>query len=181
MKANDEKFRKVMDALKKSGPVSYSHKDIDIEVINKISSLAEPDGEANPVLDFLFGWTEIVWIRRSLITASFMLMAFFVYQQSVIVKKLKWLSSQTIVSSEKTGVPVLSDFHYRLRFLRTSGIPFAEKGSMLSDQQIDQLVDAIKKLQDDYDNLFTVLENSPELKEIVERKLNDKNSIKVKL
>ena len=94
MKKADEKYWKAIGVLKRSKPVMTGASDIREEVVDKISLLAGKEKVDFSVFDFLFGWTEIVWIRRSLITISFVMVAIFIYQQSTIVKQLNWLSTQ---------------------------------------------------------------------------------------
>jgi hypothetical protein len=181
MKAEKEKYRKVMEVLKKSEPVTGSQEEIEREVINRITYLPKEDKESFSIFSFLFGWTEIAWVRRSLVTASFFLVLIFVYQQSVIVKQLNWLSTQIVVNSEKPVRASFSDFSGRLRFLRISGSRVPQNGSRISEKQLDMLMEALDKLQADYDNLAKIMEENPELKEVIEKKLSEKNYNKVKL
>ncbi len=181
MKAIDEKYRKTIEILKKSVPVSDSQEDIEREVINRISSLPEQNEDTFSVFNFLFGWTEIVWIRRSLIAASFLLVTIFIYQQSVIVKQLNWLSTQIVVNSEKTFNTSFSDFSGRMRFLKFSGSRINSNTSTISEEQLDMLIESLDKLQTDYNNLARIISENPELKEMIEKKLIEKNNTKVKL
>lgn len=181
MKANEGQYRKVMEILKKSEPVTGSQEEIEREVINRISYLPKEDKESFSVFSFLFGWTEIAWVRRSLVIASLFLVMIFVYQQSVIVKQLNWISTQIVVNSEKPVRTTISDFSGKLRFLRISGSRVPQNGSQVSEKQLDMIMEALDKLQTDYDNLSKIIEENPELKEMIEKKLNEKNYVKVKL
>jgi len=181
MKAIDEKYKKTIEILKKSVPVSDSQDDIEREVINVISSLPVQNKDNFSVFNFLFGWTEIVWIRRSLIMASFLLVAIFIYQQSVIVKQLNWLSTQIVINGEKHFNTSVIDFSGRLRFLKFSGSRVHSNSSPITDDQLDMLIESIDKLQKDYNNLTRIIEENPELKEMIEKKLVEKNYNKVKL
>ena len=181
MKVTEGKYRKVMEVLKKSEPVTGSQEEIEREVINRIISLPKEEKESFSIYNFLFGWTEIGWVRRSLVTASLVLVVIFVYQQSVIVKQLNWLSTQIVVNSEKPVRTTISDFSGKMRFLRISGSRVPQKGSQISEKQIDMIMEALDKLQADYDNLSKIIEDNPELKEMIEKKLSEKNYKKVKL
>ena len=70
MKKNDSKYIKTIDLLRKSKPLLDSSGDIEREVIRRISSSAEQVTDSFSLLDLLFGWTNIVWIRRGLIATS---------------------------------------------------------------------------------------------------------------
>jgi len=181
MKADERKYREVMQVLKKSEPVTGSQEEIEREVINRIIYMPKEEKESFSIYSFLFGWTEVGWVRRSLVTASLFLVVIFVYQQSVIVKQLNWLSTQMVVNIEKPFRTGISDFSGKLRFLRISGSRVPQNGSPISEKQLDLLMEALDKLQADYDNLSKIIEENPELKEIIEKKLNEKNNIKVKL
>ncbi|MBI5009920.1 MAG: hypothetical protein HZB98_09810 [Bacteroidia bacterium] len=181
MKANEGKYRKVMEVLKKSEPVTGSQEEIEREVINRINHMPKRDKETFSIFSFLFGWTEIGWVRRSLVTASLFLVVIFVYQQSVIVKQLNWLSSQIVVNSERPVRTNISDFSGKLRFLRISGSRVPRADSQVSEKQLDMIMEALNKLQSDYNNLTKIIEENPELKEIKKKKLNEKDYIKVKL
>jgi len=181
MKVTEGKYRKVMEVLKKSEPVTGSQEEIEREVINRISNLPKENKESFSIYSFLFGWTEVGWVRRSLVTASLFLVVIFVYQQSVIVKQLNWISTQIVVNSEKPVRTTISDFSGKMRFLRISGSRVPQNGSQISEKQIDMIMEALDKLQADYDNLSKIIEENPELKEMIEKKLNEKDYIKVKL
>jgi hypothetical protein len=181
MKQGSDKYLKTMDLLKKSKPVTDSDEEIEREVIRKISSSSVQETSSYSFFDLLFGWTNIVWIRRSLIAVSVMLVILFVYQQSMIVRQLNWLSTQIVVNNEKSESTTISDFSGRLRFFKISGSRIPQQGSPVSEKQLDMLIEALDKLQADYENLSKIIEENPELKEMIEKKLNQKNYIKVKL
>lgn len=181
MEASQEKYKKTIEILKKSVPVVNSQEDIEREVINRISSLPEQNKVTYSVFDFLFGWTEIVWIRRSLVMASFLLVAIFIYQQAVIVNQLNWLSTQIVVNNDKTLNTSFSDFSGRVRFMKFSGSRINSNTGTISDEQIDMLIESLDKLQTDYNNLTRIISENPELKEMIEKKLIEKNNTKVKL
>jgi hypothetical protein len=97
------------------------------------------------------------------------------------VKQLNWLSTQIVVNNEKPVRTTIPDFSGKLRFLKISGSRIPQKGNPVSEKQLDMLMEALDKLQADYDNLTKIIEENPEMKEMIEKKLNEKNYIKVKL
>lgn len=85
------------------------------ELIEKISNLRTDQGSLDnlrerivaaannqravrglPLYDLLFGWTNIVWLRRGLITASLLLFAIFVIQQYVIINRIDFLETRMV-------------------------------------------------------------------------------------
>ena len=181
MKRIDEKYWRTVNLLKKSKPVPDGLNDFGLEVIRKISLLSEKKEHAFSIFDFLFGWTEIVWIRRSLITVSFVLVAVFIYQQSMIVKQLNWLSTQVGENQEQLVTRSYSEYSGRLKFLNISGRGVQQKNSTVSEEQLDMILKSLDRLQTDYEELMKILDENPELKDIVDKKLNNMDSKKIKL
>jgi hypothetical protein len=179
MEASKEKYKQTIEILKKSVPVADSQKDIEREVINRISSLPIQNMETSSIFNFLFGWTEIVWIRRSLIMASFVLVLVFIYQQSVIVKQLNLLSNRIVVNNERPVNMITSDFSGKLRFLMFSRSRVHSNNRTITDEQLEMLIESVDKLKKDYDNLNKIIMENPELKDLIEKKLNEKNLTKV--
>ncbi len=181
MKSVNDKYKKTIEILKKSKPVTGSTDIIAREVLRRISSSSGRKPETFPVFDFLFSWTEIVWIRRSLIAASILLVAMFIHQQSVIVKQLNWLSNQIIFSQEKTDYKTRTEFVRRLKLLRFSENTIPQERNNISGEQLENLIESLDKLQSDYDDLMKIIQDDPELKELIEKKLNEMNNKKIKL
>ena len=181
MKQGSEKYLKTVDLLRKSKPVPDSAEDIEREVIRKISSSAGPATVSFSIFDLLFGWTNIVWIRRSLITVSVMLVTLFVYQQSMIVRQLNWLTSQVITDQTKSVIYSRSGMAERFKLLKISGNRINYQNRTFSETELNILIRSFDELQNDYDNLRRIIEDDPELKEILEKKLAEQNNKKVKL
>ena len=53
--------------------------------------------------------------------------------------------------------------------------------SSISEDQIEILIESVDKLQTDFDNLMKIIQDDPDLKELIEKKLNEKEQRKVKL
>ncbi len=181
MKKMDEKYWKAIGVLKRSRPVMSDASDMREEVVAKISLLPGKKKVDFSVIDFLFGWTEIVWIRRSLITISFVMVAIFIYQQSTIVKQLNWLSTQIGENQEQEVSRSFTEYSGRIKFLKISGRGVEQKNSNVSEEQLDLILKSLDKLQTDYENLMKILNENPELKELVEKKLDGTDNKKVKL
>jgi DNA gyrase/topoisomerase IV subunit A len=181
MKQGNEKYIKTVDLLRKAKPVLDSAEDIEREVISKISSSAGLETRSFSLLDLLFGWTNIVWIRRSLIAVSVMLITLFVYQQSMIVRQLNWLTSQVISDQVKSVNHSQSGMVNRFKLLKISGNRIYYQNRTLSETEINILIQSFDELQNDYNNLRRIIEDDPELKKILEKKLVEQNYKKVKL
>jgi len=181
MKQGSEKYLKTVDLLRKSKPVPASAEEIEREIIRKISSPAVQEPLSFSFFDLLFGWTNIVWIRRSLIAVSVMLVTLFVYQQSMIVRQLNWLTSQVISDQVKSVNYSRSGMSDRFKLLKFSGSRINYQNRALSETEINELIQSFDDLQNDYDNLRRIIEDDPELRELLEKKLDERNNKKVKL
>ena len=181
MKPESEKYNMVMDLLRKSKPVLNSTDDIAKEVIIKIRKIDHNRLSFSDAVDFLFGWVYIGWVRRSLITASILLVLVFVYQQSVILKRIDALGRQTVVN-ERANIPESADEIEKLLMVyRYSGRRFPSKTITISERQINELIKSINELQVKYKDLENLLKGDPELKELIEKKLIENNSTKTSL
>jgi len=181
MKQPGEKYLKTVDLLRKSKPVLDSTEEIEREVIRKISFSVMRKTSTFSFFDLLFGWTNIVWIRRSLIAVSVILVTLFVYQQSMIVRQLNWLTIQVVSDQAKSMAYSRSGMADRFKLLKLSGNRNNFKNTTLSETEIDLLIQSFDELQNDYDNLRRIIEADPELKDLLEKKLSEQNNKKVKL
>ena len=181
MKQGSEKYLKTVDLLRKSKPVPDSIEEIEREIIRQISSSAMKETRSFSFVDLLFGWTNIVWIRRSLIAVSVMLVTLFVYQQSMIVRQLNWLTSQVISDQSIQVTYSRSGMVDRFKLLKISGSRINFQNRTFSEAEINEIIQSYDELQNDYDNLRRVIEDDPELKKLLEKKLAEMNIKKVKL
>jgi len=181
MAKESEKYDKVINLLRKSKPVLDSTEDIEREVINRLSR-AKPSGlSLADVIDFLFGWVNIKWIRWSLITASIVLVLFFVYQQSVILKQIEILSNHTTIIEEEPLSRSSYEIGKMVMMYKLSGRKIPAQCITISEKQMEQLLESVNELQVKYRDLLNLIKEDPELKKYIEEKLNENNRIKIKL
>jgi signal recognition particle subunit SEC65 len=181
MKPENEKYNKVLDLLRKSKPDLDSTDDIEREVIKRIERVNHSRLSLSDVIDFLFGWVYIQWVRRSLIAASIALVFVFVYQQSVILKRIDYLSRQTIVNERENGSAPADEVEKMLMVYRNSGRRFPTKNITISERQMKELIESVNELQLKYKDLENLIEEDPELKEMIEKKLIENNHSKINL
>ena len=58
---------------------------------------------------------------------------------------------------------------------------FPSKSITISEKQLEQLLDSVNELQIHYKDLLNLIEEDPELKKMIEKKLNENNLTKIKL
>ena len=181
MEPESEKYKKVLNILRKSKPVLDSTRDIENEVIKKISKTQQPAVVLSDVIDFLFGWIYVGWVRRILITASVFLVLIFVFQQTIILKQINLLSKQTIVLDVDNLSASSNRLEKQLMSYRITTRRFPSKSITISEKQLEQLLDSVNELQIHYKDLLNLIEEDPELKKMIENKLNENNLTKIKL
>jgi hypothetical protein len=175
MKTDNEKYNKVIDLLRNSKPSPGDTAGIEREVIRRVSSSRSQGSILSEALDFLFGWVYIGWIRRSLIAASFALVFIFIYQQAAILKKIDFLSRQTIIVNHNQAQP--GDFEKLLTEYRNSGRRFSSKSFTFSEKQLKELFDSVNEMQIRFKDIEDLINEDPELKKLIEKKLDSRKRI----
>lgn len=181
MKPDSEKYDRVLKILRDSRPHLDSGEDIAGNVIKEISKEKEPVYDLSDVIDFLFGWAYIGWVRRSLVIASVLLVLFFVYQQGVILKRIDFLSRQIIVTDRETNAPADKQVEKLLMLYKRSDAGFPTRNVIMSEKQMKELIESVNELQVKYKDLEKLLEEDPKLKQLIEKKLIENNRKKVNL
>ena len=181
MKQENQQYNKVLELLRKSKPVLGSADVIEEKVLSRISKRNKLRFEIFCLIDFLFSWVYIGWIRRSLETAAVALVLVFIYQQTVILNEINYLSHQVTnteipkkyISTENISRKLML---YRLPLLRS------QYGHMeFSEKQINELIQSMDEMKNEYQDLLKLIDDDPELKKLVEEKMTEINKRKIKL
>lgn len=181
MKPENEKYNKVLNLLRVSEPTLDSTKEIEREVIKRITKINHFGLIFSEVIDFLFGWVYIGWVRRSLITASIVLILVFIYQQGIILKRIDVLSRQTVVIDKENTSSPTDEIEKLLMVYKNSGRRFPSKTITISESQMKELLESVNELQIKYKDLENLIEEDPELKKLIEKKLIEYNHTKINL
>ena len=181
MKTESEKYNKVLNILRKSKPILESTEDIEREVIKRIARVPQSGLNLSEVIDYLFGWVYIGWVRRSLISASIVLVLVFVYQQGIILKRIDFLSRQTVVINRENVSTPADEIEKMLLVYKNSGWRFPSKTITISEKQMKEILESVNELQTKYKDLENLIEEDPELKKLIEKKLIENNSTKINL
>jgi hypothetical protein len=176
-----EKYRKILDILRSSKPVLNSTDEIENEVIKRISMLKKQEPVFLNLIDFLFGWVYIGWVRNSLITASVFLVIFFIWQQSIILNRIDLLSRQTVFENAEFVTTTASEVERGIMMYKITGRRLPSHNLTISEKQMNQLLDSVYELQVKYKDLIKLIEDDPELKSSIEKKLKEHNQQKTKI
>jgi hypothetical protein len=175
------KYEKVMEILKSSKPALGSASEIEEKVLSRISEKHKSQSELSDILDFLFGWTYIAWVRRSLITASVCIVIVFVLQQSIMMRQINNLSRQ-IESYERDASGFQGEYQERrMMLLRFSEKRFSLFRKANSEKQVEEIFRTIDQLKTEYKELDKLMKENPELKKLIEKKLSEINGNKIKM
>ncbi len=181
MDKGNEKYDKVLGILRNAEPVLTSADEIAERVLKTISRETKHRADLSEVLDFIFSWTYIPWVRRSLVTASVFLVIMFVFQQSLIMKQIIMLSRQ--IGSYEQDASIKSGEYpdLRMMFLRSSERRFPLLKKRNKDKELKELFRTIEQLKKEYKGLDTMIRNDPELKRLIEKKLSEIDGNKMKI
>jgi hypothetical protein len=182
MEKGNEKYNKVLELLRKSEPVLNSADEIVEKVLKTISKRElKHHADLSEVLDFMFSWTYNVWVRRSLITAAAVMVIVFIFQQGVILNQINHLSRQINTNGWDAS-------SVNTRYLNNSTLMFRFKGKLfpagkatVSDKKVEELLRSIDDLKKEYKDLHELIENDPELKRLIEKRLSEIDGSKTKL
>lgn len=181
MEPEDDKYEKVLEILKASGPVLNSPDEIGDNVVRRISSLDKNRRSLSDLVDFLFGWTYIGWVRRSLVTASVVMVAVFIFQQGIILKEISQIGRQ--IETRSTDAPAFStrDLDRSMVLFRFSDRRFRIDKTTFPDKKVEELLKSIDDLKMKYRDLQELIEKDPELKKMIEKKLSEIDGTRIKL
>lgn len=176
-----DKYGRVIMFLKKTKPEMGDADIFSEKVLQKIQEKGDKPEVGYLIYEFLFGWVYIGWVRKSLIMASIVLIVFFGYQQTVIMKRINNLSEQTYSNGKTTMTNYTDQFTLKLRMYKMFGNKIGGDGITDSEKDIDNLIESLNELKVKYKDLFDKIENDPELKKYIEEKLREMETKKPKM
>jgi hypothetical protein len=180
MLSQSEKYNRLLNLLRKSKPRIGSTEEIEAEVLKSISKKHKSDYVLSDVIGFLFSWIYIRWVRRALIAASVSIIVIFVWQQYTILKQINYLSRQTIII-ERVSTPDQAELLEKRILSKLSGQGINSRTLKMSDKQINQFIDSAIEMQGKYKDLMNLINQDPELKKYIEKKLMENERAKTKL
>lgn len=172
-----DKFEKIIEALRKSTPELTRYDQIEEAVIKRITR--QSDNNLTGIIDLLFGWIYIGWVRKSLITASFALLGLFVWQQHIIMNKINDLSVRLNENDRMMIYDRSASLEKRQMLLKISRE--RSGGYYMSEEDLNILIDSINHLNIRYRNLIDMIDDDTLLKRKVEESIGKKFGSRIKL
>ena len=140
-------------------------------IISRIETSSEPV-DTVLILDFLFGWADIVWLRRSMVIVSLALVMIFVVQQFTVLNRLGSLEQRMM------GVSTESVIEFQKENMHLNSVLYIENSNINPNDSVKvsnrDLVSLLKSYRDLQKKLREIEENSGTV-------LTDKNGGKFKL
>jgi hypothetical protein len=174
----NDKYSRIVDLLRRSEPLPGSAFEIERVVMERITSGKEGRRDSLSFIDILFGWVNIAWVRRSLVTISILLLVFFAWQQNTILKQVSFMANQI----EKAGRFSNYDPDAALEKKKTLyRISEEFPGNVtLPAGDLNMLIDSLNELNIRYRDLLDYLEKDSSLRRSLEE-FNRKSKSKIKL
>jgi hypothetical protein len=177
MITDNNKYNKLMNLLKNSTPVFNDSEAISERAIKQIQAEKADLKLSELIIEFFFGWIYIGWIRRSLIAAAVVIIVFFGYEQTTILKRINELSGQKIRNEVFTKTNLNNESYNTKLFYSLTGKKLPDTSISVSEKEIKQIIRSLNKLQLKYHDLFYLIQNDPKLKNYIETKMNENLNI----
>ena len=171
MKTEDTKYDKVLNLLRNAKPVLTGAGSETEKVMRQLHEEKSQITLAGLLLDYLFGWVYIGWVRKTMVTAVLALAILFIYQQSLIIKQVKDLSGQRIQDGSVVVTNLKEELTDQLRIFKLTGKKIPDEKINVSEKEIDDMIRSINKLQVKYKDVINLIEKDSELRKYVESKM----------
>jgi hypothetical protein len=178
MTPGNDRYNKIIEILRKSRPDLSGQEEIENEVMKRIQLKNHKSARFSDLVESLFGWVYIGWVRRGLAGAAIILVGVFVYQQAFILKQVKNISKQIVINGNEPSYFSSSEFDKKLTLYRISTRLSPGREIRISEDQLEKLLDSYQSLQVKYKDLVRIIEENPELKKYIEDKLNEEKNYK---
>ncbi len=180
MNTEDERYKEVVDLLRRSRPELTKREFLRGKIMQKIGKGNRRASLPEIILEYFFGWIYISWVRRCLIASSFAILVVFVVQQSLIIRRMSRFERQTMYVPNRSAAEI-SDNIYKKVILRSTAYTFPADPGKISEKQVDELIESFNTLQINYMDILKILKEDPVLKEYIEKKLDPKERKKLNL
>jgi len=173
MKKEDLKYEQLIDILKKSKPEFKDEEVINDRILRQIQLNKQKPEFKDMLIEFFFGWVYVGWVRKSMVTAALLVISIFIYQQSLILKRLEQLPKQEMPATEFNMSSLKSEVETRILQYQLSNKDISEKQRLLTEKEIDNFIKSLKKIKHKNKELLELVENDPLLKEYLEMKMKE--------
>jgi hypothetical protein len=181
MDKEQERYDNLMNLLRRSKPDMGDAGQFSENVIGRIRQERTRLSVTEAVYEFIFGWVYIGWMRRSMIMVATCLMLYFGYQQTVTLKRIESLSLRSVVDVDLMKTGMNSTLPGRWKLYPIFGKRSDEGRIEISEKELDKFIKSVNDLQEQYDDIFRLIEKDPALKKYVDERLKKTGQNKIKI
>jgi len=181
MDEGKNRYEKAVKIIRKSKPVLSNPGVIEDAVIRSIRDKEKDRGLITGLVESIYGWIYIGWVRRSLVGAALIIFTVFVYQQADILRSVRSLEKEIVsIRSEQPTVNV-RDLERRLTVFKISSKISTGRKIEVYESQLQEIIDSYKNLEQKYENLNRIIEEDSLLKNYFENKLKEEENNRSKI
>jgi len=181
MDEGKNRYEKAVKIIRESKPVLSNPGVIEDAVIRSIRDKEKDRGLITGLVESIYGWIYIGWVRRSLVGAALIIFTVFVYQQADILRSVRSLEKEIVsIRSEQPTVNV-RDLERRLTVFKISSKISTGRKIEVYESQLQEIIDSYKNLEQKYENLNRIIEEDSLLKNYFENKLKEEENNRSKI
>ena len=181
MDEGKNRYEKAVKIIRKSKPVLSNPGVIEDAVMSSIRDKEKDRGLIIGLVESIYGWIYIGWVRRSLVGAALIIFTVFIYQQADILRSVRSLEKEIVsIRSEQPSVNV-RDLERRLTVFKISSKISTGRKIEVYESQLQEIIDSYKNLEQKYENLNRIIEEDSLLKNYFENKLKEEENNRSKI
>lgn len=173
MRVGDKKYEDVLKLLRNSKLVFTDIEAVTEKVMRQIQEEKSKFSLMELIVEFLFGWVYIGWVRKSMITAVLVVALLFVFQQAIILRRINDLSGQRIQTGTLLKTNMTDDLTNKMLIYRIAGKKLSDGKVKVSEKEIDEMIRSLNNLQVKYKDIINLIEDDPQLKKYIEDKMKE--------
>jgi hypothetical protein len=173
MEDDNTKYERILNILRNSKPVPEDPEVVSEKIIRRLREEKSKVTLAELLIEFLFGWVYVGWARRSMIAVSMVIVLLFGFQQVIILKRIKDLSSQRIVAGAPFMTGLEDELPGKMLIYKISGRKLYDEKLPVTKEEVDEMIKSLNILQVRYKDIIEHIQHDPELKKYYERRMNE--------
>lgn len=181
MDKSKTKYEKAVRIMRESKPVLSNPGQIEDLVIERILSKNQSRGMIHDIIESVYGWIYIGWVRRSFVGAALVIFAVFVYQQADILRSVRSLERQVVSINQEQSPVNYRDLERRLTVFKISSRISSERKIEVYESQLKEILDSYKNLEIKYEKLNRIIQEDTLLKKHFENKLQEEENNRSKI
>lgn len=175
------KYDGIVNLLRKSRPSAGRQAFLEDIIIEQIERKKITRNNLADAAEFLFAWTYIPWVRRSLVAASLIMVVIFLFQQATLINQVRNISRQVIVLRDDAGTESSADLGSELVLYKLSDRYMSGGDIRISGKELEKIIKAYDELDGKYQGLLKIIEENPNIRNYVEKKLKEQEKNKPNL